>query len=48
MPTGTGFKTAPVIGDILAEMVLSGRCARYDLRPFSAGRFSTSTLTSKL
>ena len=36
--SGHGFKFAAVIGEIVADLVTSGRCA-FDLRPFDIGRF---------
>jgi glycine/D-amino acid oxidase-like deaminating enzyme len=37
--SGHGFKFAPVIGDIAADLVSDGRTAR-DISRFSASRFS--------
>lgn len=37
--SGHGFKFASAIGEIQADLVTAGR-SRFDLRPFSAGRFS--------
>jgi sarcosine oxidase, subunit beta len=37
--SGHGFKHAPVIGDILSDVVLSGRSKAYDLTPFRWSRF---------
>jgi sarcosine oxidase, subunit beta len=36
--SGTGFKTAPAVGAAMAELILSGRCATVDLRPFGFER----------
>ncbi len=36
--SGHGFKFASVIGEIVADLVITGRAA-FDLSPFSAGRF---------
>jgi sarcosine oxidase subunit beta len=38
--SGTGFKTAPAIGESAAEWILDGRPATVDLRPFEPGRFA--------
>jgi sarcosine oxidase, subunit beta len=37
--SGHGFKHSPVIGDVLAELIVSGRSGDYDLRPFRWRRF---------
>jgi sarcosine oxidase subunit beta len=37
--SGHGFKHAPVIGDILSDVVLGGRSQEYDLSPFRWSRF---------
>jgi sarcosine oxidase subunit beta len=38
--SGTGFKTAPAIGECLAEWILDGEPRTIDLRPFALGRFA--------
>ena len=40
--SGHGFKFAPVIGDIAADLVCDGSTAR-DISPFSAARFAASS-----
>jgi sarcosine oxidase subunit beta len=42
--SGHGFKHAPVIGDILSELVLTGRSGEYDLAPFRWSRFRDGDL----
>jgi sarcosine oxidase subunit beta len=42
--SGHGFKHAPVIGDILSELVLTGRSGGYDLAPFRWSRFREGNL----
>jgi sarcosine oxidase subunit beta len=42
--SGHGFKHAPVIGDILSDVVLHGRAAGYDLAPFRWSRFREGDL----
>jgi sarcosine oxidase subunit beta len=42
--SGTGFKTAPAIGESLAEWILDGEPRTVDLRPFALGRFATGDL----
>ena len=37
---GHGFKHAPVIGAIMAELVCDGRTTEFDIRPFSSLRFA--------
>ncbi len=37
--SGTGFKTAPAIGESLAEWILDGKPRTIDLRPFGLDRF---------
>jgi sarcosine oxidase, subunit beta len=37
---GHGFKHAPVIGAIMAELVFDGRTTEFDIRPFSSLRFA--------
>jgi sarcosine oxidase, subunit beta len=37
--SGHGFKHAPVIGDILSDVILDGRSAEFDLTPFRWTRF---------
>jgi glycine/D-amino acid oxidase-like deaminating enzyme len=38
--SGSGFKTAPAIGQSLAEWILDGRPAAVDVRPFALDRFA--------
>ncbi len=38
--SGHGFKFAPVIGEILADLALEGGCARWDLGLFRLARFA--------
>ncbi|MDE3164743.1 MAG: FAD-dependent oxidoreductase, partial [Acidobacteriota bacterium] len=38
--SGHGFKFAPVIGEILADLALEGGCARWDLGLFRLERFA--------
>jgi sarcosine oxidase subunit beta len=42
--SGHGFKHAPVIGDILSDLVLSGRTPNFDLTPFRWSRFREGDL----
>ena len=42
--SGHGFKHAPVIGDILSELVLTGKSGGYDLTPFRWSRFREGDL----
>ena len=42
--SGHGFKHSPVIGDIMAEVVLDGRAAGWDLAPFRWSRFRDGDL----
>jgi sarcosine oxidase subunit beta len=42
--SGHGFKHAVVIGDVLAEAVLTGRSGAFDLRPFRWTRFREGDL----
>jgi sarcosine oxidase subunit beta len=42
--SGHGFKHAPVIGDILSELVLTGKTGGYDLAPFRWSRFRDGDL----
>jgi sarcosine oxidase subunit beta len=37
--SGHGFKHAPVIGDILSDVILDGRSKEFDLTPFRCNRF---------
>jgi glycine/D-amino acid oxidase-like deaminating enzyme len=37
--SGHGFKIAPAVGTIVADLVLEGRCARYDIGLFRHDRF---------
>ena len=38
--SGSGFKTAPMIGQCLAEWILDGRPGTVDIRPFLLDRFA--------
>jgi sarcosine oxidase subunit beta len=42
--SGHGFKHAPVIGDILSDVILNGRSEEYDLRPYRWTRFREGNL----
>ncbi|PYM66685.1 MAG: hypothetical protein DMD79_02370 [Candidatus Rokuibacteriota bacterium] len=42
--SGHGFKHAPVIGDILSDLVLTGRSGAHDLTPFRWSRFREGDL----
>ena len=42
--SGTGFKTAPAIGEGLAEWILDGAPRTVDLTPFSVDRFAAGRL----
>jgi sarcosine oxidase, subunit beta len=42
--SGSGFKTAPAIGECLAEWILDGRPRSVDITPFSADRFAAGHL----
>jgi sarcosine oxidase subunit beta len=42
--SGHGFKHSPAIGDIMAEVVLDGRAAGWDLTPFRWSRFRDGDL----
>ncbi len=42
---GHGFKTAPAVGTILAELVTQGASRTYDISLFRHGRFSERALT---
>ena len=45
---GTGFKTAPVTGQMLADMAM-GKKTKYDLKTFRASRFKqNATVKSAL
>ena len=39
--SGHGFKFAPVVGEVVADLLTSGRC-RFDLRPFALDRFGVA------
>lgn len=43
--SGHGFKTAPAVGVILAELVTKGACESYDISIFRPGRFREDSLT---
>lgn len=38
--SGHGFKMAPAVGQLLAELVLDGRATTFDIRPLRASRFA--------
>jgi sarcosine oxidase subunit beta len=38
--SGTGFKKAPAVGACMAELVIDGRAATVDVRPFRLARFA--------
>ncbi|MBS1856792.1 MAG: N-methyl-L-tryptophan oxidase [Acidobacteria bacterium] len=40
--SGHGFKFAPVVGEILADLAVEGGCARWDLGLFRLGRFGAA------
>jgi glycine/D-amino acid oxidase-like deaminating enzyme len=42
--SGHGFKIAPAVGRIMAELVLDGDCRTYDINMFRHGRFHTGDL----
>lgn len=42
--SGSGFKTAPMIGLCMAEWILDGRPRSVDITPFSLGRFAAGRL----
>src|SRR5436309_12244055 len=42
--SGHGFKHAPIIGDILSDIVLTGRSGAHDLTPFRWSRFREGDL----
>jgi len=42
--SGTGFKTAPAVGDAIAELIMTGATTTVDLSPFSYTRFMTDKL----
>jgi glycine/D-amino acid oxidase-like deaminating enzyme len=42
--SGHGFKHAPVIGSILADVVVDGRSDSYDITPFRCSRFAEGDL----
>ena len=42
--SGHGFKHAPAVGDILAQMVLDGHAPGWDLQPFRWSRFRDNAL----
>ncbi|HEY7140381.1 MAG TPA: FAD-binding oxidoreductase [Methylomirabilota bacterium] len=42
--SGHGFKHAPAVGDILAQIVLEGHAPGWDLRPFRWSRFRDNAL----
>jgi sarcosine oxidase subunit beta len=37
---GHGFKHSPVVGEIVAELVLDGQTREFDVTPFASGRFT--------
>jgi len=42
---GHGFKTSPALGSLMAELITTGVCARYDLEIFRYTRFREGKLT---
>jgi sarcosine oxidase subunit beta len=42
--SGHGFKHSPAVGDVMAQIVLEGRAAGWDLRPFRWSRFQEGDL----
>jgi sarcosine oxidase, subunit beta len=42
--SGTGFKTAPAVGDALARLILSGPSSAPEIEPYRAGRFAMGSL----
>ncbi len=42
--SGHGFKIAPAVGQIVADLVLQGGCTRYDIALFRHDRFATGDL----
>lgn len=42
--SGHGFKLSPVVGRMMAEFVMEGRCKDYDIRQFRLGRFAEGDL----
>lgn len=42
--SGHGFKIAPAVGGIVSDLVLDGRCSRYDISLFRHDRFRTGDL----
>lgn len=42
--SGHGFKHAPIIGDLMADLVLTGQSGDYDLHPFRWRRFQEGDL----
>jgi glycine/D-amino acid oxidase-like deaminating enzyme len=37
---GHGFKHSPVVGEIVAELVLDGKTREFDVTPFASARFT--------
>ena len=44
--SGHGFKMAPVVGSLMAEMVLDGTCRTLDIRPLRFNRFDEKDLVT--
>lgn len=42
--SGTGFKTAPAVGDALARLILSGPSSAPEIESYRAGRFARGSL----
>ena len=42
--SGTGFKTAPAIGQCLTELILDGRATTVDIAGYSLDRFAAGRL----
>jgi len=42
--SGHGFKHAPAVGDLLAQVVLEGQASGWDLAPFRWSRFRDNAL----
>jgi glycine/D-amino acid oxidase-like deaminating enzyme len=45
--SGHGFKHAPAVGDVLAQVVLEGRAPGWDLQPFRWSRFRDGALLAR-
>ena len=42
--SGHGFKIAPAVGQIMSDLVIDGRCDRYDISIFRHNRFTDRDL----